>query len=84
MLDMQRAKNQDFMFCKTFADGNYVASGYLKIPKGTEKPNKNSKEAAMVFLVMKGVVTVTIHRTSVKMGPQGQFCVPPGIYSIEY
>ena len=52
MLRLRDVENQSFKFSKTFAEGNFLASGFLVIPKGKSKPNKNSKDAVMVCVLI--------------------------------
>ena len=78
MLTLKDVDNQAFRFSKTFAEGSFLASGFLVIPKGEQKPNKNSKDAVMMFLVMTGRVKVTIHRSTFTVGAGAQFIVPRG------
>lgn len=55
-----------------------MASGVLELPEGSQKPNKNSHGSAMVFIVVKGTVEVTVHKTLFRLQEGGQFFVPRG------
>jgi hypothetical protein len=48
MVKLRDVENQTFKFGKTFSEGATLASGFILIPKNSEKPNKNSKDAVMV------------------------------------
>ncbi|CAG8464935.1 3196_t:CDS:2 [Ambispora leptoticha] len=67
-----------YKFQKTFSDGQFFSSGLLVLPEGVEKPAKNAKDSSMVFYVIKGKVTVTIHKTTFRIASGGQFLIPRG------
>ncbi|RUP48913.1 Mif2/CENP-C like-domain-containing protein [Jimgerdemannia flammicorona] len=78
MLKPKAVNNQAYMFQKVFSEGEFMSSGIVLLPKGAEKPNKNSRASAMVFYVISGSVRVTIHKTTFVISTGGQFIVPRG------
>jgi hypothetical protein len=49
MLRLKNTSSGDYKFQKVFSEGEFLASGMLLIPKGREKPNKNTHQSAMVI-----------------------------------
>ncbi|RUS14235.1 Mif2/CENP-C like-domain-containing protein [Endogone sp. FLAS-F59071] len=78
MIKTTAVSNQTYMFQKVFSEGDFMSSGVVVLPKGAEKPNKNSRGSAMVFHVIIGSVHVTIHKTHFTISTGGQFIVPRG------
>ena len=50
MVNFKHAANSDFMFQKTFGDGDFIAAGQLLIPPHGEKPSKGTKDNTFVRL----------------------------------
>ncbi|KAI8905721.1 hypothetical protein DFJ77DRAFT_478762 [Powellomyces hirtus] len=73
-----RSTGSGYKFQKVFSEGNFIASGVLVMPKGSEKPNKNSQMSAMVFYVMSGEVEVQVHKTIFVVKTGSQFFIPRG------
>ncbi|KAJ3994242.1 Mif2/CENP-C like-domain-containing protein [Lentinula boryana] len=74
----------NWSFCKVFADGSFVASGYIHIFPGGRKSSKTVKDNTYIFHVVEGVVNVKIHDTAYIIAQGGSFMVPRGnIYFIE-
>jgi centromere protein C len=80
MIDFKEVPNHGFKFKKTYSEGQFIASGFLLLPPGSEKPNKNSKDASMVFIVLEGICEVMIHQSRFTVSAGTQFCVPRGTY----
>ena len=78
MLRARAVNNERFRFQKIFSEGDFMSSGVVVLPRGAEKPNKNSRACAMVFVVLRGRVRVTVHNASFNLGVGGQFYVPRG------
>lgn len=49
MLNPRTVGAGDYKFQKIFSEGRFFASGMLVMPRGSEKPNKNSNGSAMVM-----------------------------------
>jgi mannose-6-phosphate isomerase-like protein (cupin superfamily) len=73
---------KNFKFNKTYSQGKEFSTGFIRLPPGAEKPNKNTKESSMIFVVLKGVVDVYIHRSEFKASPSTEFCVPSGMFEM--
>lgn len=78
MLKPRPVNNQNFQFQKTFSEGTFMTCGILALPKGTEKPNRNSDYSSMVFHVIYGCVQATVHKSSFTIRTGGHFQVPRG------
>ena len=78
MIDPRTVGAGDYRFQKVFSEGEFLASGVLYLPRGSQKPNKNSNASAMIFVVMAGQVQVQIHKTVFTVGTGAQFFVPRG------
>ncbi|KAH6571257.1 hypothetical protein BASA60_007265 [Batrachochytrium salamandrivorans] len=68
----------DYRFQKVFSEGDFLASGVLALPRGANKPSKNSHESAMIFVVLIGQVQVRVHKTTFVISQGSQFFVPRG------
>ncbi|KAG0152119.1 hypothetical protein CROQUDRAFT_56086 [Cronartium quercuum f. sp. fusiforme G11] len=86
----ERLKNEPssskdrFQFQRLFTESDFSASGILYIPVGQAKPTKASKDNCYDFTVLRGHVSVTVHRTNFVVGPEGLVHVPRGnLYSLE-
>lgn len=76
--------NDQFQFQRLFTESDFAASGILYIPIGKAKPTKASKDNCYDFIVLRGNVSVKIHRTNFVVGPEGMVHVPRGnLYSLE-
>ncbi|KAJ4475020.1 Mif2/CENP-C like-domain-containing protein [Lentinula aciculospora] len=74
----------NWSFCKVFADGSFMASGYIHLPPGGRKSSKSVKDNTYIFHVVEGAVNVKIHDTAYIMAQGGSFMVPRGnVYFIE-
>ncbi|KAJ3752040.1 Mif2/CENP-C like-domain-containing protein [Lentinula raphanica] len=74
----------NWSFCKVFADGSFMASGYIHIKPGGRKSSKTVKDNTYIFHVVEGAVNVKIHDTAYIIAQGGSFMVPRGnIYFIE-
>jgi hypothetical protein len=51
MLRLKNTSSGDYKFQKVFSEGEFLSSGMLLIPKGREKPNKNTHQSAMVLTI---------------------------------
>ena len=69
-------KDCSFRIHTIFTEGSYMSSGQLIFPPASQKPTKNSARHALVFYVITGSFRVEINRTSLVIGPGGQFHVP--------
>ncbi|KNC97677.1 uncharacterized protein SPPG_07141 [Spizellomyces punctatus DAOM BR117] len=78
MLNPRTIGAGDYKFQKVFSEGEFIASGILVMPKGSQKPNKNSNQSAMIFYVVSGEVEVQIHKTIFVVKTGSQFFVPRG------
>ncbi|KAJ3050238.1 hypothetical protein HK097_008786 [Rhizophlyctis rosea] len=83
MLNPRTVGSGDFKFQKVFGEGSFCASGVLVLEKGGEKPNKNSGHCAMmvilqIFVILKGEIEATVHKTTFVVTAGGQFFVPRG------
>ncbi|TFK55922.1 hypothetical protein OE88DRAFT_679448 [Heliocybe sulcata] len=78
MLDPKPAANEDFFFERVFADGGFMAAGYITIPPGRAKPNKNTKHNTYVFYVIEGAVNFVINQESFIIATGGEFLAPRG------
>ena len=52
MLNPRNVGGSDYQFQKVFSEGEFLASGMLVLPKGAQKPSKNSHQSAMVFMIL--------------------------------
>ncbi|KAJ3180088.1 hypothetical protein HDU87_002313 [Geranomyces variabilis] len=77
MLDL-RPTGGSYKFQKVFSEGTFIASGVLVFPKGSKKPNSNTKRSAMIFMVMSGEVEVQVHKTQFVVYTGTQFLIPRG------
>ncbi|KAJ3298535.1 hypothetical protein HK104_010590 [Borealophlyctis nickersoniae] len=77
-IDPRTMGHGDYRFEKIFSEGNFVAAGVLLLPKGSEKPNKNSLASAMIFVILSGQVEVTVHKNTFMIGTGSMFFVPRG------
>ncbi|KAJ3173611.1 hypothetical protein HDU88_002699 [Geranomyces variabilis] len=77
MLDL-RPTGGSYKFQKVFSEGTFIASGVLVFPKGSKKPNSNTKRSAMIFMVMSGEVEVQVHKTQFVVSTGTQFLIPRG------
>ncbi|KAJ3185765.1 hypothetical protein HDU85_001124 [Gaertneriomyces sp. JEL0708] len=78
MLNPKTIGAGNYKFEKVFSEGEFIASGILVMPKGSEKPNKNSNTSAMIFYICAGEVEVQIHKTVFVVKTGSQFFVPRG------
>ncbi|KAI8820168.1 Mif2/CENP-C like-domain-containing protein [Fimicolochytrium jonesii] len=78
MLNPRNIGAGDYKFQKVFSEGNYIASGVLVMPKGSHKPNKNSAQSTMIFVVLSGKVEVQVNRTTFVVAKEATFMVPRG------
>ncbi|RHZ82715.1 hypothetical protein Glove_104g27 [Diversispora epigaea] len=78
MIKPSLIENNEYKHAKTFGEGDFFTSGFIAIPKGCEKPIKNSNASALVFVVMKGPVIFTIDEKSFVVKEGGEFFVPRG------
>ncbi|KAI9096414.1 Mif2/CENP-C like-domain-containing protein [Phlyctochytrium arcticum] len=78
MLNPRLIQSGDYKFQKTFSEGDFIAAGVIVLPKGSEKPNKNSNSSALVFYVISGEVQVQVHKTIFVVKTGSQFFVPRG------
>ncbi|KAJ3010953.1 hypothetical protein HKX48_007123 [Thoreauomyces humboldtii] len=78
MLNPKTTGAGDYKFQKVFSEGNFFASGMLVLPKGSQKPNKNSQSSAMIFVVLSGEIEVQVHKTLFVVRTGSQFFVPRG------
>ncbi|GAW03873.1 hypothetical protein LENED_005626 [Lentinula edodes] len=74
----------NWSFSKVFADGSFMASGYIHLPVGGRKSSKSVKDNTYIFHVVEGAVNVKIHDTAYIIAQGGSFMVPRGnVYFIE-
>jgi centromere protein C len=78
MMNPRPVNNYDFTFQKLFNEGEFMATGILVLPGKSEKPNKNSRDNAMVFVVLSGKLEVHVHSTRFEVQAGDQFMVPRG------
>lgn len=50
MLRLRSTSSGQYKFQKVFNEGDFLASGMISIPKGKEKPSKNTHHSAMVLV----------------------------------
>jgi len=90
MVNARSTTGGEFKFEKVFAEGDFFASGVLVLPKGAQKPSKNSQHYAMVlfvrlvnvqiFVVLLGQVQVQLNQTVFTISQGAQFFVPRGLF----
>ncbi|KAG5456769.1 MAG: Mif2/CENP-C cupin domain-containing protein [Olpidium bornovanus] len=55
-----------------------MTCGVLSLPRGAEKPNRNSDQSSMAFHVIYGCVRATVHKTTFVLKTGAHFVVPRG------
>ncbi|KAF9073220.1 Mif2/CENP-C like-domain-containing protein [Rhodocollybia butyracea] len=81
---MRVAYEGNWSYSKVFADGSFVASGYIELPPGGRKSSKSVKDNTYIFHVVEGAVNVKIHDTAYIVVQGGSFMVPRGnVYFLE-
>jgi glyoxylate utilization-related uncharacterized protein len=60
------------------------SSGLLELTEGGVKPVQSTKGNFLIFVIMYGSLEVTIHKTTMTLGPGSSFFVPPlNYYSLK-
>ncbi|ORX56114.1 hypothetical protein BCR36DRAFT_402857, partial [Piromyces finnis] len=78
MLEPQPVNNSTYKFTRIFSEDLTYATGLLLFPKGSFKPNRNSKDNILFFFVMTGEISVQIHKTTFNAYAGDHFMIPRG------
>ncbi|ORX86230.1 hypothetical protein BCR32DRAFT_241224 [Anaeromyces robustus] len=76
MLKPMPVLNNSYKFTKIFSEDMTYATGLLLFPKGSSKPNRNSRDN--IFFVITGELDVQVHKTKFTVSAGDHFIVPNG------
>lgn len=79
-VQLKAVQHGGFLFQNLFVQQDLMTAGVIEIPKDGLKPSRNSSNRVMVYHIIRGLVEVTLHRTTFALGTGAHFFIPPSKY----
>ncbi|KAI9226709.1 MAG: Mif2/CENP-C like-domain-containing protein [Piptocephalis tieghemiana] len=76
-VQLKAVQHGGFLFQNLFVQQDLMTAGVIEIPKDGLKPSRNSSNRVMVYHIIRGLVEVTLHRTTFALGTGAHFFIPP-------